>query len=436
MEGRRDVCADAQRRHHEAQLRDGRIGQHSFDIVLRHRHRCREQRRKRADHRHERQRLGKNAMMWIATSCKKRIQADQREDARRYHRRSMDHRADRCGTFHGIGQPDMQRKLRRLADCADDEKDADDAGGADCPAAEDDWRCGRQHIQGLGVVHDIAVVERAGQAVEIGNAQQHDDIGDARGGEGFDSGFIGAFFFKPEADEHVGTNAHDLPADEEQQHIVRHHQSQHGASKQRNQREEARLARIMRHITNGINENHQHCDGHHDQHDDGGRVDQHTHHKSRLARIHPGDAAGQHFLPDVMQLRGVVERHPADNQRRQHAAQAHADADDAAVARHHRHQHAVIIRMMPAIFVVVAGWHELRLVGQQRDDEECQQRARGDQPGQRIGIVEEVHSGPYPFSAAASSGITERRLRYTVIIIAKPTAASAAATISTKAVKA
>ena len=49
VEGGRHVGADAQRGEHVAELRDGRVGQHLLDVVLRQRDRGGEQRREGAD---------------------------------------------------------------------------------------------------------------------------------------------------------------------------------------------------------------------------------------------------------------------------------------------------------------------------------------------------------------------------------------------------
>ena len=70
MEGGGDIRADAQGRHHETQLRNRRVSQHGFDVILRQRHGRRQQSREGADHRHKCQRLGHDAMMRIAAGGK------------------------------------------------------------------------------------------------------------------------------------------------------------------------------------------------------------------------------------------------------------------------------------------------------------------------------------------------------------------------------
>jgi hypothetical protein len=55
-----------------------------------------------------------------------RVAATEQEHAGGDHRRGVDHRAHRRRTGHRVGQPDVQRELRRLADrAAEDEEPGD-----------------------------------------------------------------------------------------------------------------------------------------------------------------------------------------------------------------------------------------------------------------------------------------------------------------------
>jgi hypothetical protein len=60
--------------------------------------------------------------------------------------------------------------------------------------------------------------------IEVGNTQQHENITDACGQEGFDHGCPGRGFPVPKADQQVRAQAHDLPTDEEGQHVIRNNQ--------------------------------------------------------------------------------------------------------------------------------------------------------------------------------------------------------------------
>ena len=114
--------ADADGDEHEAELRDGRVGEDLLDVVLRDADRRREERRERADDRHDHHRVGRQA--------EEHVRADDHVDAGRDHRGGVDQRGDRRRAGHGVRQPDVQRDLRRLAARADEEQQADGGGDA------------------------------------------------------------------------------------------------------------------------------------------------------------------------------------------------------------------------------------------------------------------------------------------------------------------
>ena len=69
--------------------------------------------------------------MQATTTSDARDQREQRHaagdqvDAGRHHRRRVDQGADRRRAFHRVGQPDVQRELRRLADRPAEEQQTD-----------------------------------------------------------------------------------------------------------------------------------------------------------------------------------------------------------------------------------------------------------------------------------------------------------------------
>ena len=120
VEDRDAVGADAERHEHEAELRDRRVGEHLLDVGLR---RPRSSRRRSA------------VRAPIAGDQRRglrRVQVDARQardqvDAGGHHRRRVDQRRDRRRAGHRVGQPDVERDLRRLAGGADEQQDADEA---------------------------------------------------------------------------------------------------------------------------------------------------------------------------------------------------------------------------------------------------------------------------------------------------------------------
>ena len=61
-------------------------------------------------------------------------------------------------------------------------------------------------------------------------------------------------------------NPIQFPTDEEQQHAVGNHKSQHGRREQLKEEEEPGEVFVVRHVTDAIDENEQTHEGHHHQH--------------------------------------------------------------------------------------------------------------------------------------------------------------------------
>ncbi len=201
---------------------------------MRHRNRRGKDRRECADERHDRHGL--------------RVEADEREHAhdrvhtRRHHRRGMDHRADGSRAFHRVRQPDVQRELRGFADGSDEEQQTDQA-------------CSRKPRKPLGTDASVCryffgedLTERKcpGRGIKISNAQQHEHIADACGHECLDRCIARRWFCVPETDQQVRAQAHDLPADEEGQQVIRENEHIHAKGEQAEEGKEPRIHRLDR----------------------------------------------------------------------------------------------------------------------------------------------------------------------------------------------
>ena len=116
-----DIGTCAQRRNHKAQLADGRIGQHPFDVPLRHRNRRCEDGRKRTDKGDK----GHRAWRCFPHHVEEWEHAHNQEDTSRNHRRRMNHGANGRWPFHRVRQPNMQGELCALTNRTKEDQDAD-----------------------------------------------------------------------------------------------------------------------------------------------------------------------------------------------------------------------------------------------------------------------------------------------------------------------
>ena len=112
------VGADAAADEHISELRDGRIGEDPLDVVLGEGHGRGKDRGQRADEGDDRTgRPGKSV---------EEIHPGDHVDAGRDHRRGVDQGADGRRAFHGVGKPDIKRKLGGFARGSDKKKDRDE----------------------------------------------------------------------------------------------------------------------------------------------------------------------------------------------------------------------------------------------------------------------------------------------------------------------
>ena len=230
VEHARHVGAHADRRHHEAQLRDGRVGQHLLDIILPGGNRGGKERRDCADQRHH--------VLGVRHQRVERPGTRHQVDAGRDHGGGMDEGRDRGRAGHGIRQPDIQRDLGGFAGHADQQEQGDEqdhAGGGS---------------RNLGSLHEDIIELEAAESPEHGECRQQEaEIADAVG----DHGFLGRvrvgpgrpperIHLIPEADQQERAQAHALPADEQHQVRVAADQDHHHGDEQVHEDKEAAVA--------------------------------------------------------------------------------------------------------------------------------------------------------------------------------------------------
>ncbi len=111
MEDGRRVGGDAAGEEHVAELRDGGVGEHALDVVLDEADGGGEESRGGADDGDHGEREGR--------AIKEEMRAGDHVDAGSDHGGGVDERGDGRGAFHGVGQPDVERKLRAFAGSAE-----------------------------------------------------------------------------------------------------------------------------------------------------------------------------------------------------------------------------------------------------------------------------------------------------------------------------
>ncbi len=194
------VSADTHRQEHVAELADGRVGEHLLDVVLDEADGRGEDGGRRANRGHD-----------VERGRRHRIEeAHPRDhvDAGRHHGGGVDQRRNRRRAGHGVGQPHVERNLRRLAGGADEQE-------------QRRHRRDRRRDQ-LGVRAKLGELQRprapsADRPEEQHEAEQEAGVTDAVDDEGLLPG-IGVFvLLVPEADQEIGTEPDTLPADEKEQ---------------------------------------------------------------------------------------------------------------------------------------------------------------------------------------------------------------------------
>ncbi len=164
-------------------------------------------------------------------------------DAGGHHGRGVDQRGDGRGAGHGVGQPGVERNLRRFAGRAHQQQQAD------------------QRQRGLRSARRLmehrAEIERAELLEDEEHRQRESEIADAVDDERLVAGVGGELFIEVEADQQVAAQAHAFPADEENQVVRRQHQGQHEEHEQVQIGEEAVIAAkiramLVRHVADGI----------------------------------------------------------------------------------------------------------------------------------------------------------------------------------------
>ena len=176
----------------------------------------------------------------------------------------MDQCGDRCRAFHRIGQPDVQRELRRLPASSHEQQQA---------RSRNPWIADGKMSAARHLVH-VGVLQRAEIPGNSEHAQQEAGITNAIGNECFVRGGRGRMAQEVEADEQVRAKADALPADEHEGIVVPQDERQHGEHEQVQVAEKPVVAAFVAHVADRVNvDQHPHA-GNKQQPDGRQRIEQ------------------------------------------------------------------------------------------------------------------------------------------------------------------
>ncbi len=282
-------ASNAQGKHHEAKLTDGRVSQDFLVIGLGHRDRRRDEKGNPAG-------VGYRQEHIVGEDWK---EPANQIDSRRHHRRRVDQRRDRGWAGHGVGKPDVQRKLRTLADATGKYPQSSQgqqpernlprpprdgvgqrAMGFTIDELDDFATCRSGCAHGVQIARgasepliDFLEIERPEGGPENAQAHQHPYVADPVDDERLVRRVAIDLLFVPEADEQVGTKTDQFPEDEDHEQIRRRDQAEHRETEERQIGEELRVARIVVHVADRVPVDQGRDERHHEKHEDAQIVD-------------------------------------------------------------------------------------------------------------------------------------------------------------------
>ena len=249
------VGADRDADDHVADLADGRVGDDPLQVGDRERHGGREDQRPQADEGGDVGRRGGEHEQDVGSG-------DQ-VDAGGDHGRGVNQRRDGGGALHGVGQPGVKRELGGLGERADAEQQAD---------RHDHSLVGREVLRRR--LEDRQVVEGAELAEDEKGREHEADVADHVDHERLHPGLGRRVPPVPEADQRVGREADERPADDQQDEVARQDQQQHREDEKVEVREVARVASVGVQVGDRVEVDQGRDPGDHADHVDGQGVDQ------------------------------------------------------------------------------------------------------------------------------------------------------------------
>ena len=232
-----------------------------------------------------------------------RVHAGHEEHACGDHRCSVDECRNRCGAFHRVGQPEVERQLRALATCTDEQHQRN-CGGRDVAQRASD-----------GCRIDAFVRQRSHRREREEHRRHDAPVTDAVRHERLLAGRGCAVTCVPERDQEVRAGTHAFPTEEGDQKVLAQNQHEHRKDEEVEVDEELRELRITVHVTHCVQMD-QRADSRDEQrHCDRQRIGEERH--LHLQRTHrdPGKEA-HHVRTLFCVLRQHVEERERGNDER------------------------------------------------------------------------------------------------------------------------
>ena len=244
--------AHAEGHHHEGNLRDGGEGEHTLDVGLRTSDGgCIESGEDTHPH-HNAHGLG-------SILNPKREHAGQLEDTGHHHRGGVDEGRHRSRTFHGIGQPDVQREHGTLAGATDEHQHK--GRRQDKPSGSHGLRCIAGDERRGAVAHDDigheGEAERLGVIAEDEDTDKEEHIGKTSDDESLLRSGHCCMELIVETNEQVGAHTHQFPEQVHLENVGGDHQSEHRHGEQGQERIVALEALLTMHVAEGVDVHHQ-----------------------------------------------------------------------------------------------------------------------------------------------------------------------------------
>ena len=339
----------------------------------------------------------------------------------------MDQGRDRRRTLHGIRQPGVQRNLSRLPGAAEEQKQRN---------RRDQRPRGGERGRGLGEYR--REIERPHTPEDQEHRDEETEVPDPVHDERFLACVGVDLLVEPEPDEQIRTESHAFPADKHHREARAQHEGQHEEHEQVQIREIAIEARVLAHVSGGVHMNEKSNAGHDKNHQAGKMIQHEPELRLKPSCLDPCEVVPQD-RESLVWCGEHLQEFPNRNQERQ-PCRSHCDrADD------------VLRQAFPGNAVNCSAEQ-----GQDRyEPEQIHIQQRGELATKK-GIATKRHKRHKSFSflclfAANSffalkhrfhhlsklllSTLSDSRLRNIAITRARPTAASAAATTSTKNTK-